>query len=48
MCDEVGEIGNQYGFNGRLLQNLVISTGWKRVHGERGRKLGDIVKFDHP
>jgi hypothetical protein len=47
MCDEVGEIGNQYGFNGRLLQNLVMSNGWKRVHGEGGCKLGDRVEFDH-
>ena len=35
-------------FNGRRLQNLVLSSRWKRVHGERGLKLGDVVKFDQP
>ena len=32
MCDEVGGVGNHYGFNGRRLKNLVLSAGWKRVH----------------
>jgi hypothetical protein len=48
VCDDLGGVDSQYGFNGRRLQNLVLSTGWKTVYGERGRKLWDIIKFDQP
>lgn len=36
------------GSNGKRLQNLVVSTGWKRVFGKPSCKREDEINLDQP